>query len=451
MPHITAYAGLVDMPPRRVPSAPRPSGNGSAHKLGSMCAALVSPRDGTPDVLASIDEVRDGARLLASGRGPLAVDTERASAYRYDDRAFLIQLRRAGAGTILIDPETVAGVVGEAGVAGYLNDLEWVVHAAVSDLPCLADLGLHPARLTDTEVAGRLLGLPKVNLAALTEELLGVTLAKGHGREDWSSRPLPQAWLDYAALDVELLVELSDALCAALAELDRLDWLNQESEAIRMAHLPGAGAVDASERWRSMRGAGKLRKPEQLVVGRELWLERDALARRRDVSPVSILPHDVLAAIAERPPRDERALADIKGFPRRRRGAAGQWMGVVRRALDSPRDQWPGRPPASGPPRPHHKTWPDRAPEAAVLLERLRDGHEMLAEYLAIAPETLFRPSDLRDVAWIMSGPGGAAAPSDDADVRALLSGMGARPWQVDIMAGLVAEAVVLPRRQPLH
>lgn len=415
-----------------------------------MCSALLSPRGGTPDVLVTSDDIADAGRLLAAGTGPLAVDTERASAYRYDDRAFLIQLRRDGAGTFLVDPETVPGVIDDSGLADHVNPLEWVIHAAVSDLPCLADLGLHPHGLVDTEIAGRLLGLPKVNLAAMTEGLLGVTLAKGHGREDWSTRPLPAEWLDYAALDVELLVELSDALTAALAELDRLEWLRQESEAVRLAHAPGSHDVPDEEKWRSMKGVGKLRRPEQLVVGRELWLARDRMARERDVSPVSVLPHDVLASIAEKLPRDERTLTAIKGFPRRRRGAAQLWMREVRAALALPRDTWPERPRPTGPARPHHRTWEQRAPEAAAVLERLRGGHELLAEDLGIAPETLFRPSDVRDVAWTMSGAGGDDVPRTDDEVRALLAGMGARPWQVDLMAGLVGEAVLLPRRQPL-
>ena len=415
-----------------------------------MCSALLSPRGGTPDVLVTSDDIADAGRLLAAGTGPLAVDTERASAYRYDDRAFLIQLRRDGAGTFLVDPETVPGVIDDSGLADHVNPLEWVIHAAVSDLPCLADLGLHPHGLVDTEIAGRLLGLPKVNLATMTEGLLGVTLAKGHGREDWSTRPLPAEWLDYAALDVELLVELSDALTAALAELDRIEWLRQESEAVRLAHTPGSHDVPDEEKWRSMKGVGKLRRPEQLVVGRELWLARDRMARERDVSPVSVLPHHVLASIAEKLPRDERALTAIKGFPRRRRGAAQLWMREVRAALALPRDTWPERPRPTGPARPHHRTWEQRAPEAAAVLERLRGGHELLAEDLGIAPETLFRPSDVRDVAWTMSGAGGDDVPRTDDEVRALLAGMGARPWQVDLMAGLVGEAVLLPRRQPL-
>lgn len=427
-----------------------------------MCAALLSPRGGTPDVLVTVDEIADAGRLLASGSGPLAVDTERASAYRYDDRAFLVQLRREGAGTILVDPETMPGAIAEAGLADALNPLDWVVHAAVSDLPCLADLGLYPGNLMDTEIAGRLLGLPKVNLAAMTEELLGVALAKGHGREDWSTRPLPADWLDYAALDVELLVELSDALSTALAELDRIDWLRQESEAVRLAHAPGTHAADDGEKWRSMRGVGKLKRPEQLVAGRELWLARDRMARERDVSPVSVLPHDVLALIAEKLPRTESELTALKGFPRRRRGAAKLWMGELRAALALPREEWPARERPKGKPRPHHRTWEERAPEAAAVLEALKHGHELLAEDLAIAPETLFRPSDLREVAWIMSGAGGGAGgsragsrddvavPRTDGEVRALLAKLGARPWQVDVMAGLVSEAVLLPRRQPL-
>ncbi|MFD5867078.1 HRDC domain-containing protein [Corynebacterium sp. NPDC060344] len=415
-----------------------------------MCAALLSPRDGTPEVLVTAAEIADAGRLLASGEGPLAVDTERASAYRYDDRAFLIQLRREGAGTVLVDPETVPGVIAESGLAGHLNPLDWIIHAAVSDLPCLADLGLHPRTLADTEIAGRLLGLPKVNLAAMTEELLGVTLAKGHGREDWSTRPLPGAWLDYAALDVELLVELCDALTAALAELDRVEWLRQESEAIRLAHAPGARAVPDGQRWRSMRGVGKLKRPEQLVAGRELWLARDRMARERDVSPVTVLPHDVLASIAEKLPRTEAEMTSLKGFPRRRRGAAKLWLGELRRALGTPRDTWPARQRPTGTPRPHHRNWEERAPEAAAVLDRLKAGHELLAEDLAIAPETLFRPSDLREVAWTMSGAGVGEVPGTDDEVRGLLAGMGARPWQVDVMSGLVSEAVLLPRRQPL-
>lgn len=419
-----------------------------------MCPTLHSPAEGTPEVLSTPADVAGAAEALAAGEGPLAVDTERASAYRYDDRAFLIQLRRAGAGTFLIDPETHRGAV--AALPPVVNELTWVLHAAASDLPALTDLGLYPAELVDTEIAGRLLGLPKVNLAALTEELLGVSLAKGHGREDWSVRPLPGAWLDYAALDVELLLELADALVAALAEMDRVEWLRQESEAVRRSFLPGDAGLPtnrpAEERWRTMRGMGRLKKPEQLAVGRALWMERDRMARGRDVSPVTILPHDVLAAMAEKLPRGERDIAALRGFPRRRKGAAKHWDRVMRSALRTPRAEWPAPLRTAGPSRPHHRYWAEKAPEAAVLADALKEAHERLAGELGIQPETLLRPSAIRDIAWTMSGAGSAPGdvPSNDADVRAMLTELGALPWQVDLMAGLIAEAVLLPRAQPL-
>ena len=164
-------------------------------------ARLDSPRGGLPELADTPSSIRAAADRLAGGIGPIAVDTERASGFRYDDRAFLLQLRRARAGTVLIDPEGRRDLV-TAELAPVLNSEEWVLHAAASDLPSLAMLGLHPSRLFDTELAGRLAGFEKVNLAAMIHEVFDYELAKGHGAEDWSTRPLPGAWLNYAALDV---------------------------------------------------------------------------------------------------------------------------------------------------------------------------------------------------------------------------------------------------------
>ena len=147
----------------------------------------------------------------------MAVDAERAHGFRYSQRAYLIQLRRAGAGTHLIDP-IAFGQPADLSVrsATALADAEWVIHAASQDLPCLYEVGLVPRTLFDTELAARLLGYPRVALGTMLEELLGVRLLKEHSAADWSTRPLPSEWLNYAALDVELLVELRDRLAAEL-------------------------------------------------------------------------------------------------------------------------------------------------------------------------------------------------------------------------------------------
>src|SRR5688572_26954210 len=121
---------------------------------------LPTPADGVPPLSTTHDEIAGAAVLLMSGHGPFAVDAERASGFRYYNRAYLVQIRRAGAGTVLIDPVNHGGdpVATLAPVAEALATDEWVLHAADQDLPCLAELGMTPPKLYDTELAGRLAG-----------------------------------------------------------------------------------------------------------------------------------------------------------------------------------------------------------------------------------------------------------------------------------------------------
>ncbi|MBA2324735.1 MAG: ribonuclease D, partial [Pseudonocardiales bacterium] len=197
---------------------------------------LLAPAEGLPKVVATPAALRALATDLSAGDGPVAVDAERASGFRYAARAYLIQLRRAGAGTALVDPIPLNGRCDE--LAEVLDGPEWVLHAASQDLPCLAELGLRPARLFDTELAGRLAGLPRVGLGPLVERLLGLALEKGHGAADWSRRPLPEEWLVYAALDVEVLIELRNVLDELLTNQGKREWAAQEFEAVRTAPAP---------------------------------------------------------------------------------------------------------------------------------------------------------------------------------------------------------------------
>src|SRR5437764_990903 len=193
---------------------------------------LPHPAEGVPDLAVSVRQIEAAARLLDGGRGPFAVDAERASGFRYSNRAYLVQIRRAGAGTVLIDPVNHGDdpVATLAPVAKVLASDEWVLHAADQDLPCLAEIGITPQKLYDTELAGRLAGYDRVNLAAMVQRLLGLQLMKGHGAADWSKRPLPDEWLNYAALDVEVLLELRDAIAEVLQEQGKTDWAAQEFE-----------------------------------------------------------------------------------------------------------------------------------------------------------------------------------------------------------------------------
>jgi len=276
---------------------------------------LLAPADGIPPVLDSAREIADAAAALAAGSGPLAVDAERASGFRYSNRAYLIQLRRRGSGTFLIDPIPDPAAVDA--LAAVINDLEWVLHSADQDLPCLAELGLRPARLFDTELGGRLAGFERVGLAAMVARLLGRELRKGHGAADWSTRPLPQDWLNYAALDVELLVELRDEVAAALSDQGKSDWAAQEFDHVRTARP----APPKPDRWRRTSGIHTLRRARQLATVRELWTARDGIARHRDVAPARILPDSAIIAAAQADPKTVPQLRALPVFggPRQRR------------------------------------------------------------------------------------------------------------------------------------
>ena len=172
---------------------------------------LTEPADGIPDVVDTPEALARTVAAFAAGTGAVAVDAERASGYRYGQQTYLVQLRRQGAGTALVDPAALPDL---SSLSDALEGVEWVLHAASQDLPGLAEQGMHASAVFDTELAARLLGMERVGLAAVVADTLGLGLAKEHSAVDWSTRPLPEDWLRYAALDVEVLVEVRDILAA---------------------------------------------------------------------------------------------------------------------------------------------------------------------------------------------------------------------------------------------
>ncbi|WP_461030689.1 HRDC domain-containing protein, partial [Streptomyces sparsus] len=306
---------------------------------------LLEPREGIPPVTTDAEGLAEVVAAFAAGTGPVAVDAERASGYRYGQRAYLVQLRRAGAGSALIDP---IGCPDLSALDEALADSEWVLHAATQDLPCLREIGMRPRRLFDTELAGRLAGYPRVGLGAMVEGVLGYALEKGHSAVDWSTRPLPEPWLRYAALDVELLVDLRDALEEELDRQHMLDWARQEFEAIAAA----PPAPPRKDPWRRTSGMHRVRRRRQMAVVRELWLSRDEVAQRRDVSPGKVLTDAAIVEAALGLPDSVRALTALPGFGHRMgRRQLDEWQAAVDRAkalpdTDLPQPgQTPGGPP----------------------------------------------------------------------------------------------------------
>jgi ribonuclease D len=394
---------------------------------------LLQPADGVPELTATDGEVLSAAELLASGHGPFAVDAERASGFRYSSRAYLIQIRRAGAGTVLLDPVAGDGDPVEAlrSIADVLSTDLWILHAADQDLPCLAEVGMRPPALYDTELAGRLAGYDRVNLAAMVGRLLGLGLAKGHGAADWSKRPLPPAWLNYAALDVEVLLDLHTAVARVLADQGKTQWAAQEFEYLRTADP----APPRRDRWRRTSGIHKVRDPRALAAVREMWTVRDEIARRRDIAPGRILPDSSIVAAAMADPKtvDDLTALPIFGGPRQRR-SADTWLAALTRARDNPEPPSSPEPPNGPPPV---SRWHRRKPEAATRLKAARDGLADLSERVGVPTENLVSPELVRRLCWDWQGGDDAAG-----DIDAFLRDGGARPWQLELAVPVLAEAL---------
>jgi ribonuclease D len=393
---------------------------------------LLHPADGVPELSATITEIETAAELLDAGHGPFAVDAERASGFRYSNRAYLIQIRRAGAGTVLIDPVSHGGdpLTVLRPVAEVLSGDEWILHAADQDLPCLAEVGMRPPALYDTELAGRLAGFDRVNLAAMVQRLLGLSLAKGHGAADWSRRPLPAAWLNYAALDVEVLIQLRDAVAGVLAEQGKTDWAAQEFE-----YLLTFVAAPATRRdhWRRTSGIHRVRDRRGLAAVRELWTARDHIAQRRDIAPGRILPDSAIigAAIADPKTVDDLVALPVFGGPKQRRNA-GTWLAALQAARETPEPPEESEP-ANGPPAAGR--WNKRRPEAAARLDAAKAALAELSQRVSVPTENLVSPELLRRLCWDWQGGGERA-------IDEFLRAGGARAWQRELVVPTLAAAL---------
>jgi ribonuclease D len=395
---------------------------------------LDAPRDGVPLVIETQSGLERCAAAIAAGTGPAGVDAERASGFRYGQRAFLVQIRREGSGTWLIDPEPFGNL---AIIDDALKGVEWILHAASQDLPCLLELGMWPDKLFDTELAARLAGLPRVGLAAVIEQLLGFGLAKEHSAADWSTRPLPEPWLRYAALDVEVLTELREELIELLEADGKLEFAEQEFAAILAAGV----APPRIDPWRKTSGLHQIRDRRQLAAVREMWLERDSLAQKRDVAPGRLIPDSALVAAAKAMPSTVPQLLGTKGFHgRAAQREAPRWLRCIAVARDL-EDLPPLHLPTNAPPPP--RVWADRDPEAAARLATARPLLQEKSEQLNLPLENLLTPDYLRRLAWRPP-----AIISEEA-VAEELRALGARPWQVGLVAPLITEAFLNPQPLP--
>lgn len=387
---------------------------------------LGSPKNSRVILVDSASSLADACEDLARETGWFAVDAERASGFKYSNRAYLVQVSRGNSALFLIDPAAIAPVLStqpfEALAAVMATDT-WILHAATQDLNCLNQLGLLPPSLFDTELAGRLLGLPRVGLGAMVEHFLGYRLAKEHSAVDWSIRPLHADWLNYAALDIYVLAELATTVRQQLIETGKADWAEEEFAAL--VHFKPK--PPKSDRWRGTSGLHEIKDQKALAVARELWLSREELAIKMDVSPGRLIPDAAITAVAKELPKTRPALANQKSFiGRASRSYLDVWWDAVQEGY-STNDLPPLKLPHTG--IPNHRNWAGKFPEPDARLNVLKPVMARLAESVSMPAENLLTPDYMRTLAW---------QPPENSSPRGIedfLLGLGARKWQANICA----------------
>ncbi|WP_394277439.1 HRDC domain-containing protein [Luteococcus sp.] len=423
-------------------SARELDGEGAPGVADTPMAVLDRPRDGAPTVVDTPEALAASVAALAGGTGAVAVDTERAQGFRYSSKAYLLQFRRTGSGTHIIDPiafEDASGVPQLQELQEAIVDATWIIHAASQDLPCLVEAGLVPRTIFDTELAGRLLGLDRVGLGAMIERYFGLRLLKEHSAADWSRRPLPDEWVNYAALDVELLVELCETMTGELETAGKLGWAMQEFDHL-VEHCTDP-VKPRPERWRRTHGMHQVRTPIGLAVVRELWSVRDELASRLDKAPGRLVQDSAVSELAARaattrPPHvpSKEELRQVNGFKRRTaKQYENNWVAALERVSAMSRAQLPSaRVPTDGPPPP--RSWERRHPEAFARWNRVRPATQEMAEKLSMAPENLIAPDALKRITFE------PPSPLESQALDARLAELQVRPWQRELLVPLLQD-----------
>ena len=383
-------------------------------------------------LIDSQESLIDCCNNLEKDEQPYAIDAERASGFKYSQRAYLLQISSATSDIYLIDPTSIKDLTP---LRQLLNNKSWILHAATQDLPCLFELELKPGEIFDTELAARLLSRPHVGLGGLLEDELQITLDKEHSAADWSKRPLPQDWLVYAALDVEFLHQLRKTLTRQLSENNKLDLAQQEFKALCSWQVPGL----RNDPWRRTSGMHVVKGGQDSAIVRQIWLKRDEIAQQRDIAPGRVLNDAGIVEIAAKKPKTVQELKELTSIKYRpAKNDAEIWFEQLQIALQLSPDQWPVKKKGAET-YPAPKSWLEKRPEAYHRLQFVKAQLQKMSEELLIPVEHLCAPDLVKKWCW--------DKPNDELEIiNEWLLSQGARAWQAQNLAPVLLSSLDNPK-----
>jgi ribonuclease D len=358
-----------------------------------------------------------------SGLPAVALDTEADSLHHYPERLCLVQLADPQGRVFLLDALALLDLEPLRRLFADPATVK-VLHSGDNDVVYLKRrFGLAFARLSDTMLAARFLGVRELGLERLLLKYLDVQPVRSQQKTDWARRPLTASQEAYAAEDVRHLITLRDRLLADLRAIGREGWLEEECEAL--AALPVPDRPPDEDGYRRIRGASRL-GPRGFAILRALYLQREAWARAEHRPPFKVLSPETLLALAERQPVDPTGLAAIPGLSPRLLERYGEGLlaavarGLAERLPEPPRGARPPRPVVTAASR-------QRA-------EALRKWRAEASQGSGLDPGVLL-PQRLID----------ALALDPPSDLNGLREAPGLRRWRVDAFGRAILAALRTP------
>jgi ribonuclease D len=249
---------------------------------------------------------------------------------------------------------------------------------------------------------------------------------------------LPEGWLNYAALDVDVLHELADAVGALLKEQGKTSWAQEEFNSL-LSFRPRPQRPD---RWRSITGLSKVQDRLSLEIARRLWLAREELAQKMDVSPGRLIPDSSILVAATEKPKTRPELASMKTFSgRASRSYLDHWWEAVQSAHKA--TELPSLKPEKTDALPNHRNWINKFPEADRRLKLSKAALIEISQQQQVPLENLLTPEILRQVSF-------TPPPEITTErVSEKLVELGARSWQSQLTSAVITEAFNLAAKSP--
>jgi len=230
----------------------------------------------------------------------IALDTEFIRTRTFFPKLGLLQIADAH-GIYLVDPLAMEQFEPVREVLQNTNVVK-IIHSCSEDLEVFERFfSVLPQPLFDTQIAASFAGKgSSISYANLIKAMRGDIIPKQETRSDWLQRPLSQSQLEYAALDVEHLIETYHTLVDELTQLQRLEWVKKECQQCINKIVD---SDNFNQYYRKVKSAWKL-KPAQLAVLRALCEWREKEAREIDIPRNHLVKDSSLLEMARILPKE---------------------------------------------------------------------------------------------------------------------------------------------------